>query len=593
MKESARYILPILLFVALVLSVGTIGYLIIEDDMRPQDAFYMAVTAITPTQFDEIHELSTPGRYFTVVLVFCGFGAVVAFATQFARWIIQSELEGVGVITRQQMSRRIRRMKNHYIVCGYGEIGGAICDELKGQNLPFVVITDDELSLSEIQRETHAVVKGHPTSDGSLKEAGIERALGVIAVQPDDADNLFISLAARELNPKIFIIARVKDASVENRILRAGADIVVSPIKLGGRQIAELIKQQAGSASSLAGAATHATVMGLKLSVYHHSAADSATVASIIEESGAVGVAGLERRDGTLESCPPSDEIVHQDDALVLIQRVDQSLKPVQKRSSGRTILLADDHRALRILFTRKLTSAGHEVIQAATGDESLRLARTHLPDLVVLDVNMPHRSGYDVCKALRRDDRFSQTPIILYSGEATDEFIQRGRESGASMCIRKTSRSSELLARIEEAFSDEHGSEGSRLAGDQTRPVVKLDMDTIMEIVGGDEQLMSELVTVTLEETPRMMERLENAIRSGNSDAVRLEAHSLKSSVTIFGADAATDAALELESAGREQDLTDAVEIFAELRRQVDELMALLSDHALRSHGAASSSGN
>ena len=88
MKESARYILQILVFVALILLIGTVGYLLIEDGLRLRDAFYMAVTAITPTQFDEIHELSVPGRYFTVVLVFCGFGAVVAFATQFARLML-------------------------------------------------------------------------------------------------------------------------------------------------------------------------------------------------------------------------------------------------------------------------------------------------------------------------------------------------------------------------------------------------------------------------------------------------------------------------------------------------------------------------
>ena len=134
MKESARYILQILVFVALILVVGTVGYLIIEDGIKLSDAFYMAVTAITPTQFDETHKLSTAGRYFTVGLVFCGFGAVVAFATQFARLIIQSELEGVGVFTRKQMQRRISRMRNHYIVCGYGEIGGAICGELKQNN---------------------------------------------------------------------------------------------------------------------------------------------------------------------------------------------------------------------------------------------------------------------------------------------------------------------------------------------------------------------------------------------------------------------------------------------------------------------------
>lgn len=593
MKESARYILPILVFVALVLSIGTGGYLIIEDEISVSDAFYMAVTAITPTQFDEIHELSVAGRYFTVVLVFCGFGAVVAFATQFARLIVQSELEGVGVITRKQMSRRIRQMKNHYIVCGYGEIGGAICDELKDQQLPFVVIADDETSQKEIERKGHARVKGHPTSDISLKEAGVEQAVGVIAVLSDDADNLFISLAARELNPKIFIIARVKDSSVENRILRAGADIVVSPIKLGGRQIAELIKQRAGASSLTNLAAAPTSVMGLRLSVYHHGASDTTVLSKILEDSGAVGAAGLERRDGSMESCPLPDAVVHQDDAVVLIMRVDQVAASNVKQPTGRTILLADDHRALRLLFARKLASAGHDVIQAAAGDEALRLARQHSPDLVVLDVNMPHRNGYDVCMALRRSDRFVTTPIILYSGEETEEFVKRGREAGADMCLRKTSQSSELLARIEEVFAgqlgtasalDQHdaaaveGAVESVVAASVGAPLeTPFDIDTMLEIVGGDRQLMDEVIKATLEETPRMMERIRLAVDGDDREALRLEAHSLKSSVTILGADKAVAAVAALESAGSQGNLNDVGHLVAELRTRIDDLMAAL----------------
>ena len=107
MNESVRYSLQILVFIALILLIGTVGYLMIEDGLTLNDAFYLAVTAITPTQFEKVHEMSVPGRYFTVGLVFCGFGAFIAFATQFARLMIQSELEGVGVFTRKQMRRRM------------------------------------------------------------------------------------------------------------------------------------------------------------------------------------------------------------------------------------------------------------------------------------------------------------------------------------------------------------------------------------------------------------------------------------------------------------------------------------------------------
>lgn len=627
MKESARYLLPILVFVALILSIGTGGYLIIEDGITVSDAFYLTVTAITPTQFDEVHKLSVRGRYFTVVLVFCGFGAVVAFATQFARLIIQSELEGVGVITRKQMRSRIKRMKNHYIVCGYGEIGGAICGELKDQQLPFVVITDDESSVAAINREGHALVQGNPTADSSLKEAGIERAVGAIAVLADDADNLFISLAARELNPKILIIARGEDSGVEDRILRAGADIVVSPMKLGGRQIAELIKQQAGTSSFIGGSAPQSSVVGLRLTVYRHAADDPITVAEVLERSDAVGAAAVERPDGTFEPCPAKDATLHREDVLVLISRTDEIGKSFQKPPSGRTILLADDHRALRLLFTRKLVSAGHDVIQAASGDEALQMAFAQSPGLIVLDVNMPGRNGYQVCAALRQSQQFANVPIILYSGEETDEFIQRGHASGANMCLRKTSKSSELLARIEEAFSNQGASVSDAVKvtpETETQPPVlapgqveasaevhskpplrvaanagpleasssssmlaqlpcdaEFDVQATLEFVEGDQHLMHDLLGAVMEETPRLMEQIRMAISQRDDQSLRLAAHTLKSSIAILGAGETSAVAAKLETLAREGNLDDVEPLHADLQSRTDALLKALETYS------------
>lgn len=586
MKESARYILQILVFVALILSIGTGGYLVIEDGISVSDAFYMTVTAITPTQFDEVHKLSTPGRYFTVGLVFCGFGAVVAFATQFARLIIQSELEGVGVITRKQMRRRISRMRDHYIVCGYGKIGSAICADLQDQHLPFVVVTDDESSVDAVRRAGYPLVRGNPTADASLREAEIERAHGVIAVLADDSDNLFISLAARELNPKIFIIARGEDAGVEDRILRAGADIVVSPMKLGGRQIAELIKQQAG-ASTIVGSAAQSSVLGLSMTVYRHSATADTTVDKVLEDSTAIGVAGIERHDGSFEHNPSRDAIVNQGDSIALIMQTEETGDSFHKQPSGKTILLADDHRALRLLFSRKLAAAGHDVVQAATGEDALVLAHASTPDLIVLDVDMPKRNGYDVCAELRQSKEFTNVPIIIYSGDDTGEFMQRGWDSGADICIRKTSKSSELLASIEEVFAQRRTSgsdtrapgesdESSRL--DEKSEVEEgFDFAVAMENADGDRKLLGELVTVMLEETPQLMARITLATTERDLDPLRRAAHSLKGSLGVVGACQASSAAAKLESAAASRDIQSIDELHAELQRRVETVTRAL----------------
>lgn len=597
MKESVRYTLQILVFVALILLIGTVGYLMIEEGLAVNDAFYLAVTAITPTQFEKVHEMSVPGRYFTVGLVFCGFGAFIAFATQFARLMIQSELEGVGIFTRKQMRRRISRMKNHYIVCGYGEIGGAICGELRDQQLPFVVITNEESSVTAINREGYALVRGNPTADVSLKEAEIEKAFGVIAVLADDSDNLFISLAARELNPKIFIIARGEDSSIEDRILRAGADIVVSPMKLGGQQIAGLIKQQADSTSNLSGSEPQSNVMGLGLTTYSHSEKEPKTLADILKEMGAVGAAGIHRRDGSFLPTPAPDAALQSDDVVVLINKTQTNDEgnSFHKRNTGRTILLADDHRALRLLFARKLAAAGHEVIQASAGNEALTLACENDPDLIVLDVNMPQQNGYQVCAALRQIPRFAVVPIILYSGEETEEFVNRGRESGADMCIRKTSKSSELLAKIEEAFllqrcPDTESAAStcepeSALAQNSPDPYGEpakkvFDIDVATENAAGDEQLLNELISVVLEDTPSIMKRIGLAIAGLDHDSLRLESHSLKSSIAIVGASEASAAAARLESFGSDLDLKGIEQLHRELQIQINQLMSALKKH-------------
>ncbi|MGB7343032.1 MAG: NAD-binding protein [Pirellulaceae bacterium] len=579
MKESARYILPILVFVATILTFGTVGYLTIEDDISVSDAFYMTVTAITPTQFDEVHKLTVAGRYFTVLLVFCGFGAVVAFATQFARLIIQSELEGVGVITRKQMSRRISRMKDHYIVCGYGEIGSAICDALKDQQLPFVVIAQDETAKAAIARMGYAIVSGNPTQDTSLKEAGIERAVGVIAILTDDADNLFIALAARELNPKILIIARGEESGVEDRILRAGADIVVSPMKLGGQQIAQLIKQQAGELPVADRMPSATSVMGLHLTSYRHTRDEPTTAAAVMLSNEAIGIAGIRRDNGDFKSCQTDTE-VSANDVVILIKQAGEQGESFHKPPTGKTILLADDHRALRLLFSRKLSSAGHDVIQAATGDEAVRLANVKHPDLIVLDVNMPGRDGYDVCRDIRQSQQLTKVPVILYSGQDNYEFVSRGHQAGADLCVRKTSKSSELLERIEEVFANnlahEEPSDTESSSGTSTPT---LDLHEALENVNGDQRLLSELMVVLQEETPQIMAEIQRGIDTQDHQMIQQAAHKLKGSLVIVSANKATDAANELEQAAeagdreaiglRHQDLENSVQsLMAELRQ-------------------------
>lgn len=219
--------------------------------------------------------------------------------------------------------------------------------------------------------------------------------------------------------------------------------------------------------------------------------------------------------------------------------------------------------------------------------DIALRMACSHSPGLIVLDVNMPKQNGYEVCAALRQIPQFAGVPIILYSGEETAEFLQRGLASGADMCLRKTSKSSELLAKIEEVFSkqrapsvalsDAETVEAAKSGrASESSPCV-FDIDVAMENVGGKPQILDELAKVILEETPLLMERIRTAVAGLDQEDLRIAAHTLRGSANILGASAASDAAANMESAGRNGDLENVEQLHVELRYQIETLMGAL----------------
>ena len=455
MRGSNRYTIQILGFVAFILAFGTLGYSLIEDGWSVGEAFYMTVITITTVGFGEVHELSSDGRIFTIILVFLGFGTAALFATQIARLILESEF--AEILTKKKMGRKIMKIKDHYIVCGYGRIGSTICDALEDERLPFVIIEHSDESTALAHGKGYCVLKGDATTDAVLKEAGIHRALGVVAALSPDADNLLISLAARELNPQIFIIARGEEPEVEDRMMRAGADIVVSPMLLGGQQIAQLITRQAGKLPQAAISEPDAGVLGFfSLRTFRHSQEGMITVADAVKESDALLAIAIKRTDGSLMTTPPDDmQISSYDSVIIAVRNRRESEKAVARGTDNKKILFVDDHKALTLLFARKIRSGGHQVITAASGDEAISMAQEHEPDLIVLDVMMPGKSGYDVCRSLKELPKFKNVPIILFSGKETEEFLTKGKESGADACIRKTQNASELITKIEELLAN------------------------------------------------------------------------------------------------------------------------------------------
>ncbi len=240
MKELKRRLLLSITLVFLTVSFGTIGYILIEG-WNFIDSFYMTIITLTTVGYKEIHDLSLNGRIFTVLLLIIGVGTVLYSLGTGAQIILEGKLN--EIFGRKRLEKRLKELKNHYIICGYGRMGKIIVKELHHEKLRFVVIEKNPETL--VESNDFLILRGDATKEEILKEAGIERAKCLIAVLPTDAENLFLVLSARGLNPDLFIVARAGEEGSEQKLLRAGADRVVSPYHIGGIRIAHTVLKPA------------------------------------------------------------------------------------------------------------------------------------------------------------------------------------------------------------------------------------------------------------------------------------------------------------------------------------------------------------
>ena len=240
MKELRKKLLLAFLLIFFVISFGTLGYMLIEG-WNLLDSLYMTIITLASVGYKEIHDLSVDGKIFTIVLIIGGVGTVAYALTAGARIILEGELQ--DVFGRKRLEKKIKELKDHYIICGYGRMGKIICRELKEKNRKFLVIEKTPVPLSD--KEDMLIIQGDATRDEMLIEAGIEKAKGLVSVLPTDAENLFVVLSARGLNPYLSIVARAGDEGSEQKLLRAGADKVVSPYHIGGLRIAHTVLKPA------------------------------------------------------------------------------------------------------------------------------------------------------------------------------------------------------------------------------------------------------------------------------------------------------------------------------------------------------------
>lgn len=237
-RMLARFRLPVLL-VALAFAYGTVGYWLVEDK-NPLDAFYTTVLTLSTVGVGQSPP-SPGGKVFTISLIL--FGVVALFTAIGVGTEVVASGELGRWLRRSRMTRSVDRLSGHYVICAYGRVGRAVMEELRRYHRPVVVI-EPKPELEPVLAE-HDVpyLPGDPTDETVLRQAGIERARGLICAVDSDAANVFITLTARALNPHLRIVARASERTSIDKLLRAGADEVVSPYGLSGRRMAVLAVQ--------------------------------------------------------------------------------------------------------------------------------------------------------------------------------------------------------------------------------------------------------------------------------------------------------------------------------------------------------------
>src|SRR5438094_1536384 len=223
--------------VAAVLALGVAGYHWIEG-YGWFDALYLTVTVITTVGGGELRPLSQAGRALTIVVILTGIGAASYTLLSLVQYVIEGQLKrAVGTRT---MRRKVGRMKDHFVLCGFGRVGAEIARLFAAHSTPFVVIDVDQQQLEGAARLGYAVVPGNAADVEVLREAGVERARGLVAAVGNDADNVYVTISARVLRPELYIVSRANAPDSEQRLQLAGADHIVSPYTAGALLMATM-----------------------------------------------------------------------------------------------------------------------------------------------------------------------------------------------------------------------------------------------------------------------------------------------------------------------------------------------------------------
>ncbi len=321
-----------LLFPIVLVVAGTIGYSLIER-LSLFDALYLTVITVTTVGYGDLYPRSEAGKVFTIFLLLGGVFTLFYAATEIIRAIVSGQVQ--AILGRQRMERSLAELKNHLIICGLGRMGRLVCQEFAAHHLAFVVIERQADLLENFKIGRGLAMHGDATSDEVLKRAGVERARALVTVLSSDADNLFITMSARLLNDKLFIVARVDAEANEQKLIRAGANRVVSPYAIGGNRVAQaVLRPTVVDFIELATRTEHMELQMEETQIAPHSRLVGVTIRdSQLRQELDIIIVAIKKPAGTMVYSPTSDTVLAVGDILIALGRR-QSLDRLEQVAS-------------------------------------------------------------------------------------------------------------------------------------------------------------------------------------------------------------------------------------------------------------------
>ncbi|MDJ0720258.1 MAG: NAD-binding protein [Desulfobacterales bacterium] len=316
--DSARHLVISLILAFLITVFGTAGYMMVEgwDFM---DALYMTVITISTVGYSEVRQVDAAGRIFTIFIVVTGVGFSLYVAGAVVQFMVEGQIR--KIMGRKRLGLKLKRMKNHYIICGYGRIGRVLVRNLR-RKIPNLVVVDNNPDLvSNMENDGVLYVDGDATEEDTLIKAGIHNARGLVSVLATDTDNVFLVLTARQLNPNLDIIARAGADRSKDKLKAAGATTVESPYEMGALRMAQrILRPKVTSFLDFALSTRRQDILMEELPVSH----DSELVNLTLKDSGIrqnynLIIIAIEKSSGEMLFNPSFDARIEVDDTLIAV----------------------------------------------------------------------------------------------------------------------------------------------------------------------------------------------------------------------------------------------------------------------------------